>query len=270
MRHRFPAAWCAAACLLVPLMLGGCAGPYTIGYARDPLEGPPSKFSYPILVRPFSDLRPHGERVDTREANTYAFWSCDKMFTEDVDAAITKALQLELANAGIEVADEGNHIIGKKPHLRLRGDVCHFQVTRATLPVSTLQEKTDTLWQRGQYNVRIGIRITVIDTDGEKLSMRRMYTSSDSFAQRTGMTDVKNPNEAQWKEAGDAYCIQLLNEHLKRIMVQVRKDIIKLVSPEEHEPGLPSVPDLTEPEPEPTPEPEASKPDLLLAPEDKK
>jgi len=270
MRHRSLAAWYAGAALPALLMLGGCAGPYTIGYARDPLEGPPSKFATPVLVRPFSDLRPRGEREDTREANKFAFWSCDKMFSEDIDAAITKAFQLELANAGIEVADEGNHIIGQKPTLRIRGDVCHFQVTRATLPVLTLQDKTDTLWQRCQYNVRVAIRIELIDTLGERVAMRRVYTSSDSFAQRSSMTDVKNPKAAQWKEAGDAYCIQLLNEHLKRAMVQVRKDLVKLLTPDAHEPGLPSVPDLTEPEPEPENTPAASKPDLMMVPEEKK
>ena len=139
----------------------------------------------------------------------------------------------------MEVADEGNHLLGQKPYLRVTGELLHFLVTRADVPVPTLQNKVNTLWRREQYSVRVGLRITMIDTKSEKKVMQRVYTSSDSFTQRSSMIDVKqyeqdathNIDKAKWTVAGDDYCIQLLNKHLKIVLVQARNDITKLLTP---------------------------------------
>ncbi len=266
MRHAPSVIRClAAAVALATVFLGGCAGPYSIGYACDPLEGPPVKFKTPLLVRQFSDCRPLEERTDTPAAANYSFWSCDKLFRQDVADAITRCFQLELANTGIEVADEANHLIGNKPYIRVTGDLYHFQVTRADLPVSSVQDKVTTLWRNNQYQIRISFRISVIDTASEKVVMRRVYTSNDTFDQRSDMIDVKayekdathDLEKARWKVAGDDYCIQLLNEHLKRTMVQVRKDIVWLLTPA-GEATAPKMPALEEPGPEPAPKTEAA------------
>lgn len=228
----------AVAVAMVALLLASCAGPYAIGYAVDPLEGPPVKLKTPVLVRTLADRRPAVERIDPPEAEGYRFFSSDKSFKEPVDVSITRMLQLELANAGLEVAAEGNHLLGDKPYIRVTGDILHFFVSRKPLPIATIQDKVNTLWLREQYTVKVELRIEVIDTRSGKLVMSRRYTSSDSFAQRSEMLDVKalreGRGEAQkkrWQVAGDEYAIQLLNEHLKRTLVQVRKDLVLLLTP---------------------------------------
>jgi len=225
--------------LATALLLGGCAGPYAIGYAVDPLDGPPIKLKTPVLVRTLADRRPAAERFDPPEAAHYRFYSADKLFKEPVDVSITRMLQLELANAGLEVAAEGNHLLGDKPYIRISGDILHFFVSRRSLPIATIQDKVNTLWLREQYTVRVEIRIDMIDTRSGKQVMSRRYTSSDSFAQRSEMLDVKAYNKdprgdiqsKRWQVAADDYAVQLLNEHLKRTLVQARKDIVLLLTP---------------------------------------
>lgn len=223
----------------VVVLCAGCAGPYAVGYAVDPLEGPPVKLKTPVLVRTLADRRPAAERIDPPEAAQYRFFSSDKSFKEPVDESITRMLQLELANAGLEVAAEGNHLLGDKPYIRISGDIVHFFVSRRSLPIATIQDKVNTLWLREQYTVRVEIRIDMIDTRSGKQVMSRRYTSSDSFAQRSEMIDVKaynkdprgNIESKRWQVAADDYAVQLLNEHLKRTLVQARKDIVLLLTP---------------------------------------
>ena len=221
-------------------VLCGCSGPHAVGYAIDPLDGPPVKYKTPVLVRPFEDRRPYNERYEPDKAlDTFQFYSSDKQFKELPAPAVTRAFQLELANAGVEVADEGNHLLGQKPYLRVAGEVLHFLVTRADVPVPTLQNNVNTLWRREQYSVRVAVRITMIDTKSEQKVMQRVYTSNDSFAQRSSMIDVKGYEQdekgeidkAKWKVAGDEYCIELLNKHLKIVLVQARKDFTTLLTP---------------------------------------
>lgn len=230
---------CWSAGMAAALLLSGCAGPHAIGYAVDPLDGPPVKLKTPVLVRTLADRRPAAERFDPAEAAEYRFFSADKLFKEPVDESITRMLQLELANAGLEVAAEGNHLLGDKPYIRISGDMLHFFVSRRRLPIATMQDKVNTLWLREQYTVRVEIRIDMIDTRSEKQVMSRRYTSSDSFAQRSEMLDVKAYNNdprgdiesKRWQVAADDYAVQLLNEHLKRTLVQARKDIVLLLTP---------------------------------------
>jgi hypothetical protein len=217
----------------------GCAGPYAVGYAIDPVEGPPIKYNTPVLVRPFADQRPRLERFEPADAGQYSFYSSDIWFKEDVAASITRAFQHELANAGIEVAAEGNHLLGNKPYLRLTAEVVHFIVTRKPVPVATMQDKVDTLWLRDQFSVRVALRVNLIDTKSEKKVMQRYYESSDSFTQRAGMIDVEQykpgsatpPKKTDSKTADNDYCIQLLNKHLKIVLVQARQDIVQLLTP---------------------------------------
>ncbi|MCX7004486.1 MAG: hypothetical protein NTV22_14610 [bacterium] len=223
------------------LVLCGCgSGTHMVGYAIDPLDGPPLKFQTPVLVRPFEDRRPYDECYEPDSAGElYQFYSSDKQFKEPPAPAVKRAFELELANAGVEVADEGNHLLGQKPYLRVTGELLHFLVTRADVPVPTLQNKVNTLWRREQYSVRVGLRITMIDTKSEKKVMQRVYSSNDSFTQRSSMIDVKqyeqdatrSIDKAKWTVAGDDYCIQLLNKHLKIVLVQARTDITTLLTP---------------------------------------
>jgi len=161
----------------------------------------------------------------------------DKDFVDPVDKSITKAFQIELANAGFEVADAGNFIIGEKPYIRIAGDILHFYVSRKELPLNTIKQGEKTLWRKNQYTVRVTIRIKVIDAKSRKLVMKRTYTSSDTFTLRSEMIDVKAYTEgkpiekSKWQVAGDDYSIQLLNKNLKNVLVQARKDIVKLLSP---------------------------------------
>ena len=221
------------------VILLSCAGPYTVGYPIDPLENSQIKYATPVLVRNFVDRRPVRERFFDDQDEEYDFFSLDKDFSEPIDKSITRAFQIELANAGFEVADAGNYIIGEKPYIRISGDLIHFFVSRKELPISTLKHGEKTLWRKNQYNVRVTIRIEVIDAKSRKSVMKRVYTSGDSFTLRAEMIDVKAYTEnkpiedSKWQSAGDDYSIQLLNQNLKNVLVQARRDIVKLLSPVE-------------------------------------
>ena len=176
---------------IAALFLASCAGPYSIGYPLDPLETAQIKYATPVLVRNFADRRPVKERFYDDQNEQFDFFSLDKDFTEPVDKSITKAFQIELANAGFEVADAGNFIIGEKPYIRISGDILHFYVSRKELPLNTIKQGEKTLWRKNQYTVRVTIRIKVIDAKSRKLVMKRTYTSSDTFTLRSEMIDVK-------------------------------------------------------------------------------
>lgn len=226
----------AAACAL---LCAGCAGPHAIAYSIDPLEGAPVVIKTPVLVRTLADLRPPEERFEPKDIALYDFYSSDKTFKEPVDVSVTRMLQLELANAGIEVADEGNHLLGEKPYIRIDGDILDFHVAAKEVPIETIQNKVKTLWRQQQYAVKVGLRIQVIDAKSKRVVMKRVYDSHDSFTLRSEMIDVKAYQEgkdidkARWTVAGDQYCTQLLNDHLKRVLVKVRQDIVAMLTPEQ-------------------------------------
>jgi hypothetical protein len=212
-----------------------------IGYAVDPLDGPPVKFRTPVQVRELGDRRPAEERFEPAEAEEFAFYSRDRTFNEPVAEAVTRMLQVELANAGIEVTDQANYLVGQKPYLRIAGDILHFHVTRKQLPLDTMQEGVNTLWRREQFAVRVSVRIKMIDAKSRKLVMRRVYTSSDAAAVRSVMIDVQSPKDDDdkevevqaWQMAGDEAAAQLLNQHLKNVLVRVRQDVVRQLTPTE-------------------------------------
>lgn len=215
----------------------GCATRYSLGYALDPLDGPPVKYKTPVLVRTLADRRPVNERFEPLNSEDFRFHSIDRSFKEPVAMSITRALQLELANSGVEVADAGNFIPGEKPYLRILGDILSFVVTRQEIPVDTMQYNVKTLWRRERFTVKVVLNIEMIDTLQEKRIMERTFTSKDSFILRTDMIDAVayktgiDTKELHWQTAGNEYCIQLLNEHLKRVLVKARNDIVRQLTP---------------------------------------
>ena len=235
--HKFIAPIIAA--ITAAMIMTSCSGPYVIGYSIDPLEGSSIKYAIPILVRNFSDLRPVRERFPSKESDGFDFYSLDKDFKFPIDKSITKAFQIELANAGFEVADAGNYIVGEKPYIRIKGEILHFNITREDLPLSTLQHGEKTLWKRQRFSILVSIKIKVINAKSRKLVMERTYTNNDSFTMRSEMIDFKAYSEgkkaenATWESAGDDYSVQLLNNHLKNVLVKARQDIVKLLTPVE-------------------------------------
>jgi len=215
----------------------GCATRYSVGYALDPLDGPPVKFKTPVLVRTLADLRPVNERFEPLNIEDFRYHSVNRSFKEPVAKSITRALQLELANAGVEVADAGNFIIGEKPYLRVVGKILNFVVTRQEVPVDTMQHGVKTLWGRERFTVKVSIHVEMIDTLQEKRIMARTFTSSDSIILRSDMIDSVayetgiDTKELHWQTAGNEYCIQLLNEHLKRVLVEARNVIVRQLTP---------------------------------------
>ncbi len=222
------------------IIITSCSGPHVIGYSIDPLEGLPIKYSAPVLVRNFVDKRPVRERFTSDEAESFDFYSLNKHFKIPVDKSITKAFQLELANAGFEVADAGNFIIGEKPYIRITGDILHFNVIRKKLPDS-FQYGKKTLWKQQQFTILVTIKIKVINAKARKIIMEHTYTNNDSFAMRSEMIDVKAftkgklLEKSKWQSADNYYSVQLLNDHLKRVLFKARQDIVKLLSPVELE-----------------------------------
>ncbi len=221
------------------MIFTSCSGTHVVGYSIDPLEGTPVKYGIPVLVRNFADRRPVKERFPSKESDEFDFYSLDKEFKFSIDKSITKAFQIELANAGFEVADAGNYIIGDKPYIRITGDILNFNITRNNLPIDTLQHGKTTLWKRQQFSTRVSIKIKVINAKARKLLMERTYTNNDSFSMRSEMIDVKAYSEgklledSKWQSAGDDYSVQLLNDHLKGVLVKARQDIVKLLLPVE-------------------------------------
>lgn len=223
-------------------MLSGCGTKYAVGYPVHPHGGEPVTYTTPIMIRQFADRRPHNERREPVEARDFRFYSRDIDFKEPVARSITRAFKLELANAGFEVADAKNYIVGDKPHLRISGDIVHFHVSRKAVPIETLQYDVDTLWRRERFTVRVGIRIRVIDALAERVVIQRLYESSDSFIMRTDMIDAADvvdggaPDDSQWKVADNQFAIDILNEHLKRVLVQARRDLVRLMAPAQRRP----------------------------------
>jgi len=177
--------------VITVMFSSSCSGPHVIGYSIDPLEGSPIKYNIPLLVRNFADRRPVRERFPTDESDKFDFYSLDKKFKVPIGSSITKAFQLELANAGFEVADAGNYIIGEKPYIRITGDILHFNITRKNLPLDTLKHGEKTLWKRQQFSILVSIKIKVINAKARKLILERTYTNNDSFSLRSEMIDVK-------------------------------------------------------------------------------
>lgn len=229
---------CTLLLLSIPaLLLCGCAGNYAVGYPIQPYGGDPVTYTTPIMVREFADRRPIEEKYEPEEAEEYRFYSRDIDFKDPVQESITRAFQLELANAGFEVADSENHIIGSKPFLRISGDILHFNVTRKLVPIDTMQHDVDTLWRRERYTVKVAVRLRIIDAKARRKVMQRVYESSDSAIMRSEMIDARDyasgtpMEEAQWEMADNQFCIDMLNEHLKRVLVRARRDIVALMAP---------------------------------------
>ena len=100
-------------------------------------------------------------------------------------------------------------------------------------PESTVSD--DNLWKRMRYTVRVAVRVDMIDTLAEKRVMARKYEYKDSFVIRHAMQDfeaVKEGKDKNYLEAGDAYCMQLFNDAVKKVLVQARRDIIVQMSPD--------------------------------------
>ena len=218
--------------LLLVFLIAGCAGPHSIGYPINTLGGPLIRYETPIQVRTFADRRPYFERHQPEAVTNYTFFSSDNVFNEPVADGITRAMQLELANAGIEVADSRNHIVGSKPYLRISGDILHYNITRKDMLEEAPGIGKTTLWLPEQYTVNVSIRIKVVDGRNRKLNMQRVYNSTDTVTLRSKMIDYaaykEKPEERlKWKKAGDDYFIRILNDHLKYVLANARKDVIK-------------------------------------------
>lgn len=218
--------------ILLCVLFFGCSGPHSIGYPINTLGGPQIRYTTPVQVRTLADRRPFFERQPTDAVTNYTFYTTDADFNEPVADGITRAMQLELANAGVEVADSRNHIIGSKPYLRISGDILHYNITRKDM----LEEASDigkkTLWLPEQYTVKVAVRIKIIDGKTRALVLQRLYKSSDTVTLRSKMMDYKaykeDPEKSlQWKKAGDEYFIEILNDHLKYVLAEARNDIIK-------------------------------------------
>ncbi len=220
------------AILTLGFLIAGCAGPHSIGYPINTLGGPEIRFETPIQVRTFADRRPYFERHQPEAVTNYTFFSSDNVFNEPVADGITRAMLLELANAGIEVADSRNHIVGSKPYLRISGDILHYNITRKDMLEDAPDVGKNTLWLPEQYTVKVSIRIKIVDGRTRKLNMQRIYNSSDTVTLRSKMVDYKafkeNPDKKlKWKKAGDDYFITILNDHLKYVLANARRDVIK-------------------------------------------
>jgi hypothetical protein len=100
-----------------------------------------------------------------------------------------------------------------------------------------MQYDVKTLWRRERFTVKVSINIEMIDTLQDKRIMERTFTSKDSFILRTDMIDAVayetgiETKELHWQTAGNEYCIQLLNEHLKRVLVDARNVIVRQLTP---------------------------------------
>ena len=220
------------AILILGFLITSCTGPYSIGYPINTLGGAQIKYETPVQLRTFADRRPYFERHQPEAVTNYTFYSSDSVFNEPVVDGITRAMLLELANAGIEVSDSRNHIIGSKPYLRVSGDILHYNITRKDLLEAAPDVGKKTLWLPEQYTVNVSIRIKVVDGRTRKLNMQRVYNSSDTVTLRSKMVDYKalkeNPEKSlEWKKAGDDYYIRILNDHLKYVLANARNDVIK-------------------------------------------
>ncbi len=228
---------------ITAVLFCGCAGEYAVGYPVQPYGGEPVTYTTPIMVRELADRRPIDEKYEPADAEEYRFYSRDIDFKESVEESITRALQLELANAGFEVADSENHIIGSKPFLRISGDILHFNVTRKLVPIDTLQHEIDTLWRRERYTVKVAVRLRIIDAKARRKIMQRVYESSDSALMRSEMIDARQyasgvaMDDAHWEMADNQFCIDMLNEHLKRVLVRARRDVVALMAPAARRPA---------------------------------
>ncbi len=220
------------AILTFGFLFAGCSGPHSIGYPINTLGGSEIRYETPVQVRTFVDRRPYFERHQPEAVTNYTFFSSDDVFNEPVADGITRAMQLELANAGVEVADSRNHIVGSKPYLRVSGDILHYNITRKDKLEDAPDIGKKTLWLPEQYTVNISIRLKIVDGRTRKLNMQRVYNSSDTVTLRSKMMDYKaykeNPEKSlKWKKADDGYFIRILNDHMKYVLVNARKDIIK-------------------------------------------
>ena len=217
--------------ILASLFLCACADKYAVTYAMDPPGDLDIRNKVTVTVRDLVDRRPSQERVGPADPLDGAFYSEDGVLEEPLSESITRLLQLELSNAGLDVVDSANYVPGTERSVRVAGEIYHAYVMGT--PESTVSD--DNLWKRMRYTVRVAVRVDMIDTLAEKRVMARKYEYKDSFVIRHAMQDfeaVKEGKDKNYLEAGDAYCMQLFNDAVKKVLVQARRDIIVQMSPD--------------------------------------
>lgn len=218
------------ACLAL-LFLGACADKYAITYALDPPGNLNVQNKEIVTVRTLVDRRPSQERVGPDLPEDGAFYSEDGVLETPMDRALTDLLQLELSNAGLEVVESDNYVPGQSRTVRIGGEIIHaFVMGVPEVPVGS-----DNLWKRMRYTFKVTIRVDMVDTLAQKRVMARKYQYSDSFVIRHAMQDyiaAQKGKEKNSVEAGDAYCMQLLNDAIKKVLVQARRDVVAQMTPE--------------------------------------
>lgn len=211
--------------------LCACADKYAVTYSLDPPGTLDIKNKQVVTVRDLVDRRPFQERVGPSIPEDGAFYSEDGCLEEPMAKALTDLLQLELSNAGLEVVDSANYTPGRDRNVRIAGEIYHAYVMG--VPEATVSD--DSLWKRMRYTVRVAVRIDMVDTISEKRVMARKYEWKDSFVIRHAMQDylaAKEGKDKNYLEAGDAYCMQLLNDAVKKVLVQARRDIVAQMTPD--------------------------------------
>ena len=217
--------------ILAALILCACADKYAVTYVLDPPGDLDIKNKVTVTVRDLIDRRPFQERVGPNDPIDGAFYSEDGVLEEPLSESMTRLLQLELSNAGLDVVDSANYVPGTERSVRVAGEIYHAFVMG--VPESTVSD--DNLWKRMRYTVRVAVRVDMIDTMAEKRVMARKYEYRDSFVIRHAMQDfeaVKEGKDKNYLEAGDAYCMQLFNDAVKKVLVQARRDILTQMTPE--------------------------------------
>ncbi|MBR5623752.1 hypothetical protein IKW72_01925 [bacterium] len=217
--------------ILAALFLCACADKYAVTYVLDPPGNLDLRNKVTVTVRDLIDRRPSQERVGPADPLDGAFYSEDGVLEEPLYVSLTRLLQLELSNAGLDVVDSANYTPGQERSVRVAGEIYHAYVMG--VPESPVSD--DKLWKRMRYTVRVAVRVDMVDTLQEKRVMARKYEFRDSFVIRHAMQDfeaVKEGKDKNYLEAGDAYCMQLLNDAVKKVLVQARRDIIVQMSPD--------------------------------------
>ncbi len=146
--------------ILAALFLCACADKYAVTYVLDPPGNLDLKNKVTVTVRDLIDRRPSQERVGPAEPLDGAFYSEDGVLEEPLSDSLTRLLQLELSNAGLDVVDSANYTPGQERTVRVAGEIYHAFVM--AVPESPVSD--DKLWKRMRYTVRVAVRVDMIDT----------------------------------------------------------------------------------------------------------